>query len=61
MGRGQMVISNGDISLGDIVFSDDDFNQSLGDIFLMLRNRISPFDFGITVSKPYHQVIFYHY
>ena len=56
-----MVISNGDISLGDIVFSDGDFNQSLGDIFLMLRNRISLFDFCITVSKPYHQVIFYHH
>jgi len=29
-----------------------------GQIFAMLRNRISPFDFGFTVLKPYHQLIF---
>ena len=31
--RGNLVILNGDISLGDIVFSDGDLNLSLGDIF----------------------------
>ena len=40
------MISNGEISLGDIVFSDGDLNYTLGDIFVVLRNRISPFDLG---------------
>ena len=43
----ELALQNGE--LGDIVFSDGDFNESLGDISVMLRNRRSPFDFGITI------------
>ena len=45
------MISNGVISLGDIVFSDGALNKSLGDIFVTLKNRITPFDFGFTVKS----------
>ena len=57
-GKGEL----GDISLGDIVFSDGDLNYLLGQIFVMLKNRISPFDIGctvLTISQTISQTYFY--
>ena len=59
--RGNLVISNGDISLGDIVFSDGDLIWSLGDIFVMLRNRISPFDFVSPFENHITNLFLYHH
>ena len=58
MVRGNLVISNGDISHSDIIFSDGDLNYLFGEIFVMFRKSISQLDFGITVLIPYHQAIF---
>ena len=41
----QMVIS----SDGDFISSNGDFYFSLGDILVMLKNRTSLFEFGITI------------